>query len=247
MKIAIENLIRIYDTAEHHDIHEHVSAITGMIGESISMGILKHYFLNANEQVSVEILKNKPREQMAVGVHKNKGKRLDGWMSVKTDETIFYQIEIKNWSAHSIAGYRSKKLSLNCDKEALKEFADYKFKDQWNVNKGTFSDGLHYVSKVLKKMETPNSASYSNANTIIEPLICYWYPISPKERFASFFRLDCQNEEFKHVNFFSLSLYLRELLEKPTKLTTSVRFKLTTSDRLKLTTSFRSKLTTCRG
>jgi hypothetical protein len=214
MEISIAELIRFYDTKEHGDAHAHVSAITGMVGEGLALGLLKHYFINVKDATSVTILPDKPREILGAGINKNNGKRLDGWIIVEaSDRIVFYQTEIKNWSAHSIAGYRNKNLAIDCDPELLKSFADYKFTNQWSASTDNFSPGLEYVSKVLKKMETPKSSLFRQGISIVEPLICYWYPISPKESFKPFYSLKCDSE-FAQINFFSMSLYLRDLYKQ---------------------------------
>lgn len=207
MKINIESLIRFYDTAEDSEFRHHVSGITGMIGENMAIGLLKHYFIS-NGAENVRVFNFKPRQKLKANEYVNKGKRLDAWMFVGSWKKL-YQIEIKSWSAHSIASYSNLNLFLGCDVEKLKNFAESKFDNQWDNHNRTLR--LPYVSKVLLEMEAPKDDSEDLTGAIREPIICYWYPIARKSAFKSFFSEPSGSELFDSINFFSLSLYLREL------------------------------------
>ena len=137
------------------------------------------------------------------------GKWLDRWIKIKNiqdNNFTYYQTEIKNWSSHSIGGL---KILLNAQLEELKLFALAKFNDQWDSKKKTLKH--EKVLKVLNKMKPYIQIM---ENDIIQPLIIFWFPLHDEEHDfnQTLFEVECQSETFKSVSFFSMSIYLRQLI-----------------------------------
>lgn len=198
--IEINKIIAFYDEQDKA-ISNHVSSITGLIGEDLGAGLLKHYFDSINRDCT--IINDSPTEGS------KKGKWLDRWLKVKnvdSENHVFYQTEIKNWSSHSIGG---KKIELNASEQDLRTYANARFSEQWNVTDTTLKHD--YVAKVLKPMKKHNLITPSDT---IKPLICFWYPISNETdngNIEALFEVSCNSPTFKKVTFFSMSLYLRKL------------------------------------
>jgi hypothetical protein len=200
-RINIEDILNFYDDQNPLDKRQ-VSSITGLVGEDLGAGLIKHYFESSGNEVL--ILPDPPSELKEI--EKKKAKKLDRWIKVKFDnKTTFYQTEIKNWSSHSVGG---KKLSVKCTEEQLVEFAREKFAKQWSNTDNTLSS--EYVLKVLNQMKSPTG--YNGED--ISPLICYWFPILPKSitKSTAFYEMYC-GKTCKTIYFFSMSIYLRELLK----------------------------------
>ena len=201
IRIDIEKIIKFYDEQDR-SVSNHVSSITGVIGEDLGAGLIKHYFDSKNRNCI--IFNDSPTEGF------KKGKWLDRWLKVKNtdnDNFIFFQTEIKNWSSHSIGG---KKIDINADEQDLIRYAKSRFNEQWNTFENTLKHD--YVAKVLKPMK--NHSKITQGDTV-KPLICFWYPIRNEteiNEIESLFEIDCKSSAFNQITFFSMSLYLRILL-----------------------------------
>jgi hypothetical protein len=59
----------------------------------------------------------------------------------------------------------------------------------------------------------------NNTNTSIKPLICFWFPVLPKNciDLEPFFSVESNNENFNEIFIFSISIYLRKLLKENIK------------------------------
>lgn len=201
IKLAIKNIIEFYDGKNPND-RKHSSSITGIAGEDLACCILQHYFENKGYQFSIH---GKPTEGI------KKGKWLDRWIRIEKDgNSVYYQTEIKNWCAHSLGG---KPLTLDANQSTIENYASRMFARQWNKETNSFKE--YPVKKVLKTMK---SSHLPDESPSIEPLICYWFPINNGSKDLSpFFTLDCKNNidtTFDEVHVFSMSLYLRELVQK---------------------------------
>jgi len=209
MKIDIEQVIEFLDNPPKSDFGQ-ATSIIGVIGEDLNANTFKHYLEN-KENTYVEIL------PYSVTTGKNKGKRLDRWIYVeKKGEKTLYQCEIKNWAATAISG---KRLEKNASKDKKWEIAEKNWENQC---KGSFSDPEYPngVTKVFVKMKSPKG--YEEIK--VEPLILYWMPISNTPNLnplfivpLSFFHNSKINTTFKELRVFSVSIYLRSLLEKGIK------------------------------
>ncbi len=121
-----------------------------------------------------------------------------------------------SWSGKpcpKIGAYNSFGQKLTIDRDETIKVAEY----YWQQQLKSFSDKTfpNNVTKVLVEMKKPKSYE----NVIAEPVIIYWMPISKDNNLKPFSHIsvsDLHNENiqtpFKTLGIFSVSLYLRELM-----------------------------------
>jgi hypothetical protein len=166
VEIDIIELLKFYDEKIQTSVH-HATAINAVAGEDLGAGLITHY-LN-RENFSAKVLPD-PCTQKT-----KKGYRLDRWILAKiNNEKIYYQTEIKNWSAHAIGG---KILKINATQD---EVSEYKIK-RWNKS----WDGKILTEKAARKVLTPMKPIEENSK--VEPLICFWMSMHPEGKSAPFF------------------------------------------------------------
>jgi hypothetical protein len=205
MELQIEQILELYDHKKDSD-RKDVTSITSILGEELSAKIFEHYLLSKNRKV--EILDENPIE------NKSRGKFLDFWIKEEFEKkTIYYQTEVKNWSSHSLGGtklehFKDKNDVISYAKDKFLKFYDYE-------NKIIYHES---VNKVLKTMKLPKEFE-NNTNTSIKPLICFWFPVLPKNciDLEPFFSVESNNENFNEIFIFSISIYLRKLLKENIK------------------------------
>ncbi len=211
MKIDIGKVIGFLDDPEK-SYSKQASSIIGVIGEDLNAYAFKDYMKHVKKAQEVKIL------ACPVTKGTKKGKRLDRWIYVEQQngEKILYQCEIKNWGATAIYGNR---LEKNANNDRKWEVAEINWKNQCKkeFSKGEYPNG---VTKVFEKMRLPGE--YGGVK--VEPLILYWMPISNTPNLIPLFRVAVSSfnnpkikTEFTELNIFSVSIYLRSLLEKGTK------------------------------
>ena len=197
-KLHLRKLLDFYD----HKVETsrgHASAISAVLGEDLGVTLLCHYF----EKQGLKI--NALPETCATG--QKKGPRLDKWIAVNSElESVIYQVEIKNWSAHSIGGTTIRQ-GMTSD-----ELIAYR-KDRWGRQFKTI-DAVHTPSqdgtkKVLTKMSVPSS--YRNSQH--RALLCFWEGLHPEGKDEPFFKVNVSNENFDQLYLFSMSNYIWQLLE----------------------------------
>lgn len=208
MKINIKETIEFLDSRSEKGL---ANSIIGVIGEDLNAYSFVDYLKRELKAEKAEIL------PFSVTTGKNIGKRLDRWIFVEYNgKKILYQCEIKNWAAMAING---RSLGIEASNENKINVANANWENQVN---GEFSDRNYPngVTKVLVKMKHPKG--YDGIK--VEPLILYWMPISNTPNLKSFFKVaisafNNQNlgKDFSELNIFSVSLYLRSLLEKGVK------------------------------
>lgn len=197
MKLNRENLIRFYDHRRERDNPEyegfgsHVSAITGLIGEDLIFGLLQKYWISKNH-VS-EILSYKCSQGT------RKGARLDAW--ILFNNLTLYQVEVKNWAAHSMGG---QSLQIDANATTQKAFSDSRKLKYFGPN---YAPVLYEkIKKVLEPMNPPNQ--YNNLE--VKKLICLWdYMVCDNNE--PFFEVEI-DKQCLHV--FSASAYLRSLTDE---------------------------------
>lgn len=196
----IDELIKFYDLKGEN--HKHASSVTGLIGEDLITGIFKHYLERNRSNSTVNVLAENPKEK--------KGRWLDRWIIQENgSENICYQTEVKNWSAHSLGG-----IHFDYDPNNPLEFetldSNKIFDKTWDDEKHEFKNPA--VNKVLKQMKS-NADLDSLPNKTIEPLVCFWMPItksSVKEAIIEL-KISNSNTNFDRVTIFSASIYIRQL------------------------------------
>jgi hypothetical protein len=113
---------------------------------------------------------------------------------------IDYQVEIKNWSSHSLGG---RKLPAEASDEDKKLHRLNRWKRQWNEE--TFQLKEKTAKKVLVPMRPINNHSK------VLPLICFWDSMHPEGLDEALFEVDTNNKLFPKLWVFSMSNYVRFL------------------------------------
>ena len=191
IQLPIRSLLGFYDEAPK-SIRGHVSAVTGVIGENLGIGLLLDFFRRNN--LSAEVLEDRVTQKT------KSGKRLDKWVKVKSGKKIVhYQVEIKNWSAYAIGGRR---LAVNATTAQVRAHKIERWTKEWDGN--TFIK--EQVRKVLTPMASPIDAVF------VEPLVCYWDNMHPKGKDDAWFSIPVPSGKFPRVWVFSMSAHLRNLM-----------------------------------
>lgn len=198
-KLHLRQLLDFYDYRVASS-NTHASAINAVLGEDFALALLCHYF--AAEGAAVEAL------PIPCTTGKQKGHRLDKWIAVKSSDQKagLYQVEIKNWSAHSIGGTTVKRDATDI------ELCEYR-KDRWRRQ---FKTAVHIHTpsqketvKVLTKMLVPQT----HQGYMHKALLCFWEALHPEGADEPFFAVDVASETFEKLQVFSMSNYIRRLLE----------------------------------
>lgn len=201
MKINRERILAFYDKRcpWPTETGSPVSAITGVIGEDLVLGLLRRH-LNG------KILSYGCKPEGSTG------RRLDAWVSAGGK---LYQVEVKNWCAHSMGGR-----TVPDDASGVRKIAEINL---WEFL--THPRNLEAIWKILGPMKPPSSEG--NANPI--PLLALWAPVASPNRLSSlppfWFHCDLSNYEgvipkqyrkvaHRKIHIFSASLYLRSLQSK---------------------------------
>lgn len=195
MKCNRNKLLHFYDdprSSEYSSVGRggHVSAITGLIGEDLLIAVLMHYW----ESEGFHDSKQLPDSCKQPGLQ---GKKLDAWL-LRDPETIF-QVEIKNWSAHSKGG---ETISANAPNEDILQKAI----KRWNEYFEPGGDLPATASKVL--IEMPRPKSYENLKH--EKLLLFWFPISDSKQKP----MSKTNTDQGCLHVFSASMYLRSFSDE---------------------------------
>lgn len=170
----------------------HATAVVAMAGEDMGIGLLEHHF--KQQGATVRVLP----EPCTQGTRR--GVRLDKWVHVILDgESTYFQVEIKNWSAHAIDG---KVLKANASPSEIVDHKAERWSKEW--------DGSTFRKSSARKVLTPMKPPQQNCKT--EPLICYWDAMHPTGEIEPLFFVPIKNPHFSCVWVFSISAYLRELL-----------------------------------
>lgn len=212
--VNLTKLIEVFD--EHNNKYKgHTTPVIGFIGEDLNAAIFTDYLIRRKKAKNVEILSY----PVNTGQERVRGRELDRW--IKADN-ILYQTEIKSWCSFQIGGY---KLLLESTEQKTKELANEKWERELNEHYNNI-ENFGKVSKVLAKMKIPDDLI--KKCKIVEPLVIHWMPISKKEA-TPFFSHPIKNlgmnakfakqiqKTFATVNYFSCSLYIRELISKDKK------------------------------
>ena len=195
-KLNLRELLNFYDYRVPSS-NTHASAVNAVLGEDLAIALLVHYL----KGVGLEVIALE--EVCTQGTQR--GYRLDKWISVKSAaESIIYQVEIKNWSAHSIGG---KSVKLDADEDYMRDFRKKRWLHQFNEDKKVPSQ--KQTHKVLIKMRVPTAyCSYAH-----EALLCFWEPLHHRGEPEAFFDVAVESDGFSKLNVFSMSNYVWHLLE----------------------------------
>jgi|SRR5579884_380034 len=174
----------------------HATALCAVAGEDLGAGLLKHYLEN-EEGADVTIF---PTCTQGTKM----GCRLDCWAhAVWNDHATYFQVEIKNWSAHAIGG---RKLALDARPEMVATYKIERWAKRWDTQAQTLKDIA--AQKVLVPMRPPTS------DATVEPLVCFWDALHPNGDLAPFFSVALpEGNNFPRLWVFSMSAYLRNRTE----------------------------------
>ncbi len=198
MNINRKKLIEFYDIKIKEN-SRHISGITGLIGESLTQGLLLHKL--KNDGFEAKVLPQIPT------IGQKRGKRLDCWITAQRNgERRLYQVEIKNWSAYSKGG---EDLPLNADKNEQRNFSIKKWQSIFQEE----SIKNEYAQKVLIRMNPPKDFSDWNHRA----LACFWFCLHPQGTLESLFLVRTRGA-FSQIEMFSMSAYLRKLSEETIQL-----------------------------
>ncbi len=195
-KLNLRELLNFYDYRVPES-HSHASAINAVLGEDLGVALLVHYFKGLGLEVNA--LTEKCNQKTKSGY------RLDKWITVKSPSaSIIYQVEIKNWSAHSVGG---RSVRTNANDDYMRDFRIRRWNFQFNSIKQLPSQ--KETLKVLTKMRVPDECfAYEH-----EALLCFWEPLHPLGEPEPFFEVDVRSEVFRKLKIFSMSNYVSQLLK----------------------------------
>ena len=212
MEINIREIVTFLDAPQDNERH-HVSSVIGIIGEDLNASAFVHYLRRKNPHATV-IENEKPVQG------KRPGKWLDRWIDVcdAVGVQTLFQCEIKNWSGAAFNGYT---LGVGCEEKDLRELAVRRWQDQVDsFDKPSQPTG---TTKVLLKMQPPEGYE----GVPIRPALLYWMPVQlfgdpdlkpafevPIQDLRIPDSLDCVFEKNDKLLVFSVSMYLRQLLQE---------------------------------
>lgn len=218
MQFDLERLIGFFDNPKlDHKVH--ASALVGFFGEELCLAAYIHYLERCG--LSPVRLAKQPTQV------KDKGKKLDAWIAINSDDNDarqLHQCEVKSWTAAS--SRKSFALAIDADDAKVTKIA----RALWDVQRETFFEKTPIlpekeakaakVVKVLFKMKRPEE--FSGAK--IKPVLIYWRPVWGGEGLAqpcfdhplNDFKLprEIEAEPFEKLTIFSTSLYLRALCKE---------------------------------
>ncbi len=192
IRLPISLLLEFFDEAPDYG-KGHATAITAVLGEELGAGLLVDHFRGKNMKAEVLGL---PCTQGTTS-----GKRLDRWIRVtKGRQTVYYQVEIKNWSATAIGGRR---IAINASSSQLREHKRERWSKEWS--------GQLFIKEAVQKVLTPMKPPVIGAE--VEPLVCFWDAMHPTGKAEAIFSIPVNGGRFPRVWIFSMSAYLRTLLK----------------------------------
>jgi len=215
VQISKANLLRFYDqinrSSRAKEIQgpspgSHVSAITGMIGEDLVLGLFQHYWAKKFKSGNCEIL----GYQCRVSEGTKRSKKLDAWLLCKKKKDgrrTLYQTEVKNWSAYSRGTKNQIRPGAGVNEQS---------REQWQKITGDDrnQDALKKVKFTprMDDLENTTDASGQRVNDLYpKPLLCLWLPVATdKSNGECFFKTNTPNY-LNDVWVFSASLCLRGL------------------------------------
>lgn len=192
MRLNLRELLRFYDYKVDGS-SGHATAINAVIGEDLAVALLEAYFGQSGKRC--QVLPESPR------LGTQKGSRLDKWLIV---DSMIYQVEIKNWSAHSLGGQILRN-GLSDD-----ELTQYR-KKRWNDRMRADNIPKHVAAKkVLEKMPVPAGCDKLEHKA----MLCFWEPLHPNGECMPLFKVDLTGQAFDSLTIFSMSNYIAQYLAK---------------------------------
>lgn len=195
-RINLRTLLRFYDDKDFAP-SLHAASVKSVLGEDLALALLIHYF--KSNAYSARICDEKCNQGT-----KN-GYRLDKWIEIrKANEVVIYQVEIKNWSVHSLGG---KSIPPNTDEFSMQNFRSKRWAYRFDIHRNLPSEKA--TRKVLTKMKVPGGFSKAKH----EALLCFWEPLHPDGKGDPLFEVNVSCDSFDRLTIFSMSNYVRLLLK----------------------------------
>ncbi len=217
VKLNVDEVLSFFDERPA-DSKGHASGLIAVVGEELGSFLLcRHLEVMHACKSRMFTHEGKP---ITPTIGTNKGRRLDRWVLTESESEAprLYQVEIKNWNAHSKDG---KPLKLSADEAEIQQYRIDRWAEHWLEDKCEFR--YEEAHKVLLRMKPPLKADDENRRLSrlplipderIEPVICFWWPVHPEGRDESLwfhqFHLGPING-FRGVWTFSMSNYLRRI------------------------------------
>ena len=196
-KLNLRELLNFFDCKVSSSIG-HASAINGVIGEDLGVALLLKHF---SDQKPNAIALDEPCTQKT-----KKGKRLDKWIVVtEADSKIIYQVEIKNWNAHSL---NSETVIDHSDEKYMREYRLRRWKKRFDSDRR--KPRQTECQKVLLPMKVLNTYRDYEHRT----LLCFWEALHHEGKSDAMFEVSVNSEQFKKMTVFSMSNYVSELLKQ---------------------------------
>lgn len=174
----------------------HATAINAVLGEDLAIFLMTHYFEHDGYKVSLK----KPCTQGGA-----RGHRLDIWFALeKENKKDIFQVEIKNWSAHSVGGIRVDK---DFTEDSMVSHRKRVWKKRFNVERKVPAEKAS--EKVLTKMKIHDDFIEYQEH---KALLCFWEPMHPEGKPDAFFEVPVNSESFAVMSVFSMSNYVSILL-----------------------------------
>lgn len=196
--LSIRDVLAFYDGAVVAE-RAHSSAINALLGEELGIGLLTHC-LRSRTLGEVTVL-DEPCTQ-----GKKKGVRLDRWVRVAEHggAAVLYQVEVKNWCAHSLDG---RSLSVDASADEVRAHALATWGRYWDPAE------CRPIEKPLQKVLVQMQAPLRLVADRIEPVACVWDLLSPDGRPTPWFSVPVTTKP-SPLHWFSMSAYLRSLLSQ---------------------------------
>ena len=202
-KLNLRELVNFYDYGIASS-KKHATAVNAMMGEELGVSMMLQYFKNKGEQI--EALPGSCNQST------QKGHRLDKWfVRKKPDRVLLYQVEIKNWSVHSIGGTRAAKEWCELPLSSV-EWTQYR-KKVWGRR---FNPEVVLRDPEARKVLTPMKPPAGFEKAVIEPVICFWEGMHPEGEGNVFFDVPLKGEKFDKLFVFSMSNFVHQLIAEGT-------------------------------
>jgi hypothetical protein len=197
-KLNLRELLNFFDCKVSSSIG-HASAINGVIGEDLGVALLLKYF---SDQKLNALALSEPCTQKT-----KKGKRLDKWIVIEdTDSKIIYQVEIKNWNAHSL---NSETVQDHADENYMSEYRLRRWKKRFDSDRR--KPRQTESQKVLLPMKVPTTYRDYDHRT----LLCFWEALHVEGKSDAMFEVSVNSDYFENkMTVFSMSNFVSESLKQ---------------------------------
>ena len=197
-KLNLRELLNFFDCKVSNSIG-HASAINGVIGEDLGVALLLKYF---SDQKLNALALSEPCTQKTI-----KGKRLDKWIVIEdTDSKIIYQVEIKNWNAHSL---NSETVRDHADENYMSEYRLRRWKKRFDSDRR--KPRQTECQKVLLPMKVPTTYRDYEHRT----LLCFWEALHVEGKSDAMFEVSVNSDYFENkMTVFSMSNFVSESLKQ---------------------------------